>query len=201
MSTDKIQIMTTDELIAFFAELAKDGPIEIVTPQFERVNGIQPVVPDGGAAWFDALKELPHETLKQIDMVPCEPGHYLQPLPPHPGTVLALQEESDDLRTRLAAAESERTAFRSVLEGIEFNDIDGVGKMSAQDARFLGHVAKQQIYKIKARLEEAVKLVRTVEWDDPLDDMARCNVCGGKKPNHEPGCELDAFLAKLEDEK
>ena len=73
---DKIQILSVEELGEFLKSI---GPVDIITPQFERTNGIQPVIPDGGKEWFDKLKTLPHETLIAIGMGVWENGHYLYP--------------------------------------------------------------------------------------------------------------------------
>jgi len=73
---DRIKIMTVDECMEYLKSL---GPVEIITPQFERTNGIDPVIPEGGERWFDMLKALPAETLKQIGMGEWKTGHWLYP--------------------------------------------------------------------------------------------------------------------------
>ena len=72
----KIKIMSMDELAEYLKSI---GPVEIITPQFERTNGIQPVMPDGGEKWFDMLKTLPPETLYNIGLQKWEEGHWLYP--------------------------------------------------------------------------------------------------------------------------
>lgn len=74
--TDKIKIMSLDELGDY---LKKIGPVNIITPQFERTDGVVPVVPDGGEHFFDKLKNLPDETLEAIGMQRWEDGHWLYP--------------------------------------------------------------------------------------------------------------------------
>ena len=76
-----MQVFTSIEQLAQFLKQFADenGKIHIVTPQFERTDGVQPVHPEGGAWWFDQLKGLPHETLKAIGMGLWEEGHYLYP--------------------------------------------------------------------------------------------------------------------------
>ena len=74
---DRIQIMNMDEFKDFMESL---GPnVEIKTPQFDRDDGIQPVLPSTDSGWFDRLKTLPPETLKQIGCGIWEEGHYLYP--------------------------------------------------------------------------------------------------------------------------
>jgi len=55
------------------------GVTEIITPQFTRTNGIAPVIPNGGVAFFDDLKTLPPETLRMIGLQEWEEGHWLYP--------------------------------------------------------------------------------------------------------------------------
>lgn len=71
-----MEIMSMNELVAFLRE---QSGLTIMTPQFERTDGVVPVQPEGGAAWFDQLKRLPHETLKAIGMGCWEKGRYLYP--------------------------------------------------------------------------------------------------------------------------
>lgn len=58
----------------FVAKLAeaigvKPGePVRIMTPQFERTDGLTPVVPE--TALFDKLREAPKETLKALGLQP-----------------------------------------------------------------------------------------------------------------------------------
>ena len=70
-----MKIINMEELIAF---LNQPG-VSVSTPQFERTDGVVPVLPEGGAMWFDKLKGLSHETLKAVGMGVWEPGHYLYP--------------------------------------------------------------------------------------------------------------------------
>jgi len=73
---DKIKILSVAELGKFLKSL---DPCQIITPQFERTNGIAPVIPDGGAKFFDILKGLKPETLKAIGMQKWDKGHWLYP--------------------------------------------------------------------------------------------------------------------------
>jgi len=72
----KTQIMSIDQLASFLKGI---GPVSIRTPQFERINGIEPVIPEGGEKWFDMLKALPPETLKAIGLQEWEKNHWLYP--------------------------------------------------------------------------------------------------------------------------
>jgi hypothetical protein len=71
-----MKILSMDELVDYLKSL---GNIEIITPQFQRTDGIKPVIPESNTAWFDKLKELPHETLKAIGMGLWKEGYYLFP--------------------------------------------------------------------------------------------------------------------------
>ncbi len=73
----EIPIVSIDEFVDFIKSLGPD--VEIRTPQFERTNGIVPVIPESNLDWFDKLKTLPKETLVQLGMGIWGKGHYLFP--------------------------------------------------------------------------------------------------------------------------
>lgn len=74
---DKIEILSIEELGNFLKSI---GPVKIMTPQFERTNGITPVIPDGGIKFFDMLKSLEPEILKAIGLQEWDKGHWLYPV-------------------------------------------------------------------------------------------------------------------------
>ena len=82
MSLEKVQIMSMDELGEFLSGLAdENGVVHITGPQFDRDDGRKPIqlYPNEQASFFDALKEMPHETLVQIGLQLWQVGHYLYP--------------------------------------------------------------------------------------------------------------------------
>jgi hypothetical protein len=71
-----MQILSMEELIDF---LKSEGVTSISFPQFERIDEITPVMPDGSKEFFDSLKTLSHETLTAVGLGLWDDGHYLFP--------------------------------------------------------------------------------------------------------------------------
>ncbi len=73
--------------------------------------------------------------------------------------------------------------------------VDLVGEMKSASTRKRFNEADIELENLLARLAEAEKLLKKLEWTDQVNPNYNiCLVCGGAY-YHRPDCELEAFLA------
>lgn len=87
----------------------------------------------------------------------------------------------------------------------DFNNIEPKQlRMELQDIEFADFNYMQEIayglcddkYKLQSENEKLKTMLKPREWSMVFGGCLCCETCRGEKPNHNPGCELNALINK-----